>query len=309
MKLNNRNPLNFYSKKKEWNNILIAGFIASLLPLLSELHPILIIFNFCTSIPLIFIGLKNDLESLIISSIIALSITLIITIKENMCMFLAFYVIPSIIIVYLSKLKQVNTYKTNKIIINLTIYGSIMGIISSIIFNKTITDLYYITENFAKKNGLETSYIIPWLSWIPAIFCIGNIIINVISVIIVQKFLIYKQYINSYFFEIKKIKLPDVLLILLTAACISSFVFKGQLEIISKTLIFTTSFPYLIYSFITLHLISDTMGNKKNLMLLIIYTVIILLIWPILIMVVISIFEPWIGLRKWTKQKLKGENQ
>lgn len=163
----------------------------------------------------------------------------------------------------------------------------------------------YITENFIKQNGINSLSIQNWLSYIPGIFCIGVLGNNIVNTIIAQKILLYEKKIDDILVNIEEYKIPDYMLVLLTISCIGSFFLHDNLEIISKTLLFIFLFPYIIFSIATLNLITKY-NNRKYLILFIIYTFIVLLIWPLLIMVVISIFEPWINLRKWIHKKTKG---
>jgi len=299
MKLNNTQA--FLKDIHELLYIVISGCIAALLPLMYELSPVFVVCSFWTSIPLIYIGFKHDKNYLIMSSLISLLVTLAITVKENVMMFFVFHILPSVIIVYFAKIKNNTRNNINLIILSLTLYASIIGILSSLLFNRTMIDLYYITENFAKQNNLETSYVTPWLSWIPGVFCIGNVIINLINGIIIQSILVSTKQIKNNLFYLKDLTIPDILLLPITISCVGCFFSSDMsLEIISKTLLFTFSFPYLIFSFVTLHLISKKL--KNNTILLIVYLLIILLLWPILIMVIVSIFEPWIRLRKWAQE-------
>lgn len=104
----------------QWKSILISGLICSLLPLLSDISSILVLLSFATNIPILYIGIKYEVSHSIISSIIAIFITSIVTIKENTIMFILFNIFPSIIIIFYGKYKKYNN--TQVIIINLTLY-------------------------------------------------------------------------------------------------------------------------------------------------------------------------------------------
>jgi hypothetical protein len=260
-----------------------------------------VVFSFWTSFPIIYIGLRYNIQEAILVSTIAITLTLIITVKENSVMFFLFHILPSLIIIYCSKHIISSDKKYNQInylLLGITIYGSIIGLCSTFYFNRTISELYYITENFAKQNGIISLSIQPWISCIPGLFCIGNMGSTIINSIFAQKVLLYQQNIPHKYWTIEKLSIPDTLLVLLTILCAGSFILSGTLEIISKTLLFVFTFPYLIFSFTTIKLISNRAGSKKHLVLFITYTLIILLIWPLLIIIAISIFEPWIQIRK-----------
>jgi hypothetical protein len=183
--------------EKEWIHITACGITSSLLPLLSDISSILIIFSFWTSLPIIYIGFKYDIKQIIITSIIATIITYSITVKENALIFLIFNVIPAIIITTINK-KDLYSKKTTSTILALTLYISIIGVFTSFFFNKTVNELYYITENFAKQNGILVNSIKIYISYIPGIFCIGSIGINIINSIIAQKILKYDKKKQKY---------------------------------------------------------------------------------------------------------------
>jgi len=302
----------------EWKTIFISGLICSLLPLLSDISNILILLSFGTNIPILYIGIRYDITHSLLSSTLSVIITLILTTKENILLFSIFNILPSLLIIYfhtyninnnkyiLSKLENIKDEdNTQLIILILIIYGIIIGIISSFLFNKTTSDMQYITENFIKQNGIHATYIKNWISCIPGIFCIGIIGNNIVNIIITQNILLYTKKIKKHIINIEKFKTPDFFLLLLTISFIGSFFSNGILEIISKTSLCIFILPYIIFSLASLHLIAENTNNKKYLILFITYSFIILLIWPLLIMIIASIFEPWIKLRKWINNKNK----
>lgn len=225
------------------------------------------------------------------------------TIKENIPIFILFHIIPSIILILLNKKNLQGINKTSQIILGITIYGLTIGVITSFLFNKAIIDLYYITNNFSKQNHINISNIEIWIISIPGIFCLGNIIINIINNIIINKIIEYNKENNIQKIKFIELKIPDIFLLILTLSCIGSMLSTELLKIISTTSLIILSLPYVIFSFTTINLISKKIIKNKY-FIFIIYSLIILLIWPIFIMVIIGVFEPWIRIRDWiNKQK------
>ncbi len=243
-----------------------------------------------------------------LSSALALVLTLTLTFPENALIFFLFHAFPSLAITFFftSKNGKNGVIDTTFLILGLTFYGAFIGCGLSLLLTQAIPHISPMIEAFATQNGLESHALESWLSWIPGIVCVAATGITLLNCVLAQKLARHRGHLIKNLFDLDALSLPDTLLIALALSGLGAFFLDNLLETVSQTLVLMLCFPYLVFSFTTLHLVAEQAKSKKPFLLLGVYALLFLLVWPVLIMVALSIFEPWLRLRTWLTEKIKG---
>ena len=293
MKLNNQK---FSLGPLQEAPIFLSGILSAALPLLGTFFPLLFPLSFWTSAPLLYIGFSRGLKACAISSTLSLILTFLLTFKENALLFFIFHILPSLAITAFVLSNRTQT-RTTHLILGLTTYSALIGLGLSFLLIQTIDHLVPIVESFANQNGLDSKSLTSWISWAPGFVCLGSAGVTLVNSIFAQRLALHRWHLKKVLFDLNALTLNDTLLVGLALSGLGVFFLEGFLEICCQTFVLVLCFPYLTFSFTTLHLAAEQTGPKKPFILFAVYALLFLLVWPLLIMVGLSIFEPWLRLR------------
>jgi uncharacterized protein YybS (DUF2232 family) len=304
------NQLKLYNQKEQiWGSVASALLFVLLRPFINEFA------TFFAQIPLFYVALQFDLKSLWISLALALVFVLIAGGVQNEIIYILFIMLPVILLAKQALLKhegqkgQVTWYPVGRLAAILVLFGFAFVILYSALENaaqltaqiqQTFQQLQQHADPDKRVQYQEIEKLFRQLiPYFPGISAVCLMIMTTLAGATAQAFLKSKKKLVRTPLSLIDLYLPWwCWKILLVTALGWTFLPHGTLfQYVATNLTIVLLFAFLLQGLSIVHTYIKKQASPQ-LFLVIIYLVMILFTWPIFILIVLGLLEPWLRLRE-----------
>jgi uncharacterized protein YybS (DUF2232 family) len=299
----------FYQKGQLWGSVASALLFVLLRPFINEFA------TFFAQVPLFYVALRFDIKTLGLSLFIALAFVLIAGGVQNEIFYMLFVMLPVVLLAKQSLLKRqwangkIDWYPVGLLTATLVLLGFAFVILYTALENvaqltsqiqQTFQQLQLQSDPDKQAQYQEIERVFRQLiPYFPGISAVSLMIMTVLAGATAQAFLKSRQMLVRTPVSLAELYLPwwcwKVLFI--TAMC-WTFLPHGTLyQYLAANLTIVLLFAFLLQGLAIIHAYIKKQASSQ-LFLVIIYLIMILFTWPIFILIVLGLVEPWLRLRE-----------